>query len=51
MDFWKLLAQQTNLKSVYDMLHSLKTTAVEIIHLTRVGLVMEQLIHHRLNYN
>jgi hypothetical protein len=33
MDFWELVAEQTNLKSVQGTLHSLKTTAVEILHL------------------
>jgi hypothetical protein len=40
MDFWELLAEQTNLKSVYDRMHSLYTTSEEILQLTRVELVV-----------
>jgi hypothetical protein len=50
MYFWELLTEQTNLKSVHVTLHSLETAAAEILHLTRVGTVMEYVICHRLNY-
>jgi hypothetical protein len=40
MNFWELVAEQTNLKSVQGTLHSLKTTAAEILHLSRTALVM-----------
>jgi hypothetical protein len=40
IDFWALVAEQINLKSVQGTLHSLKTTAAEILHFTGIELVM-----------
>jgi hypothetical protein len=40
MDVWVSIAKQTNIKSVPDTLHSLKTTADEILYLTTVEHVM-----------
>jgi hypothetical protein len=40
MNFYYLLAEKSNLKSVQLNLNSQKTTAVEIIDLTRTELVM-----------
>jgi hypothetical protein len=40
MDFWELVAEQTNLISIQGTLHSLKITAAEIVHLTGIGLVV-----------
>jgi hypothetical protein len=41
MDFWELVAGQTNLKSIQCTFHSLQTTAAEFLHFTRIRLVME----------
>jgi hypothetical protein len=40
MDFWELVAEQTNLRSAHDTLQRLRTTAAEILHLTKFELVI-----------
>lgn len=40
MKSWELVAVQTNLKSRCDSLHSMRTTAAEILRLTRFELAM-----------
>jgi hypothetical protein len=34
MSFWEAVANSTDVKSIHDVLHSLKTAAAGILHLT-----------------